>query len=186
MRRTEINNLYFNWIVDIIKNGAHGAAKRLSYKRLLHHLHEIEFYYLIPMDNNRLQDGIELRYRFGRENSIPPSEIATYLDVQTCSILEMMVALAVRCEEQFISRLDGKSRAGEWVWRMLESLGLRDMNDKNFDIWQVDSVIDRFLKREYRPDGAGGLFYIEGCTRDLRNVEIWYQLNWYLETYCQF
>ena len=36
--------------------------------------------------------------------------------------------------------------------------------------------------REYAPDGRGGLFTIRNCEEDLRKVEIWYQLCWYLDT----
>ena len=38
-----------------------------SYRRLFYKLHDTEFAYTIPMDGNRAEDGIELRYRFGRE-----------------------------------------------------------------------------------------------------------------------
>ena len=38
------------------------------------------------------------------------------------------------------------------------------------------------MNREYEPNGKGGLFTIRGCEEDLTEVEIWYQLNWYLNT----
>ena len=38
----------------------------------------------------------------------------------------------------------------------------------------------RFLERRYRRDGRGGLFYVKGCKKDLRSIEIWYQMNLYM------
>lgn len=35
--------------------------------KLLRHLHNIDFQYMLPMDGNRAEDGIDLRYRFGYE-----------------------------------------------------------------------------------------------------------------------
>ena len=72
------------------------------------------------------------------------------------------------------------NRTGQWFWGMIRNLGLSPMNDSNFDAEFVDDVIARFLNREYEPDGKGGLFTIKNCDHDLRTVEIWRQLSWYL------
>ena len=37
------------------------------------------------------------------------------------------------------------------------------------------------LNRDYGRDGKGGLFTIEHCRYDMRDIEIWYQANWYLD-----
>lgn len=73
-------------------------------------------------------------------------------------------------------------RAGQWFWGMVHSLGLSPMIDPKFDRQFVDDVITRFLNREYEPDGNGGLFTIRHCAHDLRTVEIWWQLSWYLDS----
>ena len=44
---------------------------------------------------------------------------------------------------------------------------------------EAEQVIFRFLDRNYQRDGSGGLFIVHGHG-DLRNVEIWYQMLWYL------
>lgn len=77
---------------------------------------------------------------------------------------------------------DVGDRTGQWFWGMIKNLGLGSMTDARFDEEYVESVIERFLNREYEPDGRGGLFRIRNCTEDLRNVEIWYQMCWYLDT----
>ena len=48
------------------------------------------------------------------------------------------------------------------------------------EVYAID-VIRRFLNRDYERDGKGGLFTIEHCRYDMRDIEIWYQANWYLD-----
>jgi hypothetical protein len=92
----------------------------------------------------------------------------------------MMVALAVRCEEWIMDDAAMGNRIGQWFWGMLNNLGLSSMNDSKFDRDYVDDAIARLLNREYEPDGRGGLFTVRNCDRDMRTVEIWCQLSWYL------
>jgi hypothetical protein len=144
------------------------------------HLHSVEFIFSIPMDVNRAKDGEDLRYRFGLDKGwtdIP-------LELQgPCSVLEMMVALSVRCEETIMDDPRIGDRTGQWFWGMISSLGLGSMMDNQFDKEYVDSVIHRFLKREYEPNGKGGLFTVKRCRYDLRSFEIWYQMCWYLDKF---
>ena len=66
---------------------------------------------------------------------------------------------------------------------MLESLDLASMDDDvGVDERYFDRVVDRFLAREYEPNGKGGLFILHNCPHDLRSVEIWYQAMWYLSS----
>ena len=57
------------------------------------------------------------------------------------------------------------------------------MTDDIYDRDLVKHKLDIFLHREYEPDGKGGLFYIRDCAEDLREVEIWAQLCWYLDKF---
>lgn len=181
MRERLVNRIYFNWLVDLISRNRY--SEEISYRKLLSHLHSIDFRYSILMDQNREEDGINLRYRFaltqGYENSI--DEILDILD-GPCSVLEMMVALALRCEETIMDDPEIGDRTRQWFWGMVVSLGLGSMYDSGFNDRYVDDVIERFLDRDYDPDGSGGLFTIKHCDRDLRTVEIWHQLCWYLNS----
>jgi len=131
------------------------------------------------MDENRAKDGNDLRYRYMYEHGIANLSPAFFM--QPCSVLEMMVALAIRMEEQIMSDSEYGDRTGEWFWNMLVSLGLDEMNNKNFDEEYTSHCVQRLLGREYEPDGHGGLFIVEDCAYDLREVEIWYQMAWYLD-----
>lgn len=179
MTQDELRSLYFDWMCDLVYDDRY--SKKLSYHKLLERLHEVDFEYTIAMDGNRAADGTDLRYRFAYENSYDSRMVAAYLDNRPCSILEMMIAIAIRCEERIMGDPDIGDRTGQWFWNMIVNLGLGSMTDAKFDDRYVDFVISRFLKRQYERNGKGGLFTVEHCTHDLRDVEIWYQMCWYLD-----
>ena len=104
-------------------------------------MHSVEFVYIIGMDGNRAEDGIDLRYRFGYERKHEGPMVATYLDDRPCSILEMMTALANRCEEHIMDDQDIGDRTGQWFWSMISNLGLGSMTDINFNRDYVDYVL---------------------------------------------
>lgn len=178
MNRDILTNEYFNWMYNLVHDEKY--CKRLSYRKLLSYLHDRDFIYILDMDGNRAEDGVDLRYRFAYENGYSMPMTASYLDDRQCSILEMMVALAIRCEDSIMDDSDIGNRTGLWFWNMIKSLGLYHMNDANFDKDAADKIIDKFLDREYEPNGNGGLFTIENCRYDLRSVDIWYQMMFYL------
>ena len=156
--RNNIRDEYFNWLYNFVCVGSLS-----QFGKLLSRLHEIDFRYSIRNDQNRASDGI------------------AYL-AGPCSVLEMLIALAIRCEESIMDDTVYGDRTTQWFWNMIVNLGLGGMVDQMFDIQEVDAVIERFLNREYEPDGRGGLFRVNNCEDDLREVEIWYQLCWYLDS----
>lgn len=170
----EIKERYFNWICSKVIRSGH------PYNKLMRRLHKIPFTYILQMDKNRMVDGYALRYRFGYENDIPDSVIVNALDQDDCSVLEMMVALCIRCEESIMDDPDIGNRTSEWFTNMIKTLGLGGMTDDKYDETYVNKRVDIFLHRRYESDGNGGLFRLKHCTDDLRNVQIWYQMNWYL------
>lgn len=175
MTRHELNNEYFQWMCQLVK-----WPRRSNYSTLLSYLHSVDFEYIIPMDGNRAEDGVELRYRFGYENDFDAPLIASYLDDRPCSVLEMMVALALRCEEHIADDPDIGNRTGLWFWEMVKNLGLMSMRDNTFDEDYAEDIVTRFLNRDFKRDGRGSLFTVQNCEYDLRTVEIWYQMCWYL------
>lgn len=180
MTEADLNDRYFHWMYQLVYDERY--CEGLSYYVLLKHLNGIDFCYGVAMDNNREEDGIDLRYRFGYENSYKRSMISAYLDNRPCSVLEMMAALAFRCEEHIMNDPAVGNRTGQWFWSMIKSLGLMGMDDDHFDEEYVNKAIHRFLNREYERNGTGGLFTIENSTRDMRTAEIYYQMCWYLNS----
>ena len=178
MNAQYVRNRYFEWLCGMILDYG-----RTEYTKLLTYLHSKEFRYSIVMDGNREADGIDLRYRFGDELQLHPALIATQLDTTPCSMLEMMVALANRCEESIMNEPDSESGPEKWFWIMIDNMGLSQMSNAAFDIQYTDNVIEKFLNRQYDRNGDGGLFIIDNCSHDIRNVEIWTQMCWYLDEY---
>lgn len=179
MTRSRLENEYFEWMCNKVYD--RNYCKNKSHRKLLEMLHTKEFFYILPMDSNRAEDGTSLRYRFAYEADYNYSDVSLYLDEFPCSVLEMMVALAIRCEEDFMNNPEEETTVGRWFWAMIVSLGLYSVTDENFDWKYVDETIDIFLNRRYNPNGKGGLFTVENPRRDMRKVEIWYQMNWYLD-----
>lgn len=178
MIRNELSDRYFEWMCQLVKDE---TKTEVSYRKLLYRMYETDFYYIVPMDENRESDGVDLRYRFGFECGVDNRRIASELDIRPCSVLEMMIALAIRCEESIMNDPEQGNRYYIWFWLMITNLGLLPMTDDKYNEKWVDTVIDIFLDREYEPNGSGGLFIVEG-RGDLRKVEIWYQMCWYLGT----
>lgn len=179
MTKNELNREYFEWMYQLVYNEQY--SRRLSYRKLLSHLHDVEFIYVIGMDSNRAEDGIDLRYRFGYEQQYESPMIATFLDDRFCSILEMLIALAMRCEEHIMDDPNVGNRTGQWFWNMIVNLGLGSMYDHHFSEKRVDDIIEAFVNRQYKRNGEGGLFTVKHCRNDLRSAEIWYQMCWYLD-----
>lgn len=175
--KERVNSDYFEWMYELVCDGRFG--RDISYRQLLSFLHDVEFVYFVPYDENRAADGISLRYNFCVANNC--LDLEEYL-TGPCSVLEMMLALAIRCEKTIMDDPMIGDRTGQWFWGMINNLGLSSMHDTNYNEWLVNDVITRFLNREYEPDGQGGLFRVRGWTRDMRTAEIWHQLMAYINT----
>jgi hypothetical protein len=181
MTRDQVNKEYFNWMCFL------ACPDNPEYYGLLEQLHATDFEYSLDMDGNRAEDGMELRYRFGEEYSYGMPVIAAYLDDRPCSVLEMMLALAIRCEEHIMDNPDMGDRTSCWFGEMIDNLGLYGMHGPNYDSEYVDHVLYIFLNREYERNGEGGLFTIRDPKRDMRTTDIWYQMCWYInENYWRY
>lgn len=177
--RNEINlwrSEYFHWMSEIVD-------KDMQFTKLLRALNETIFISKIPRDENRIADGIDLRRRFILDNGYYSHEelILDCLD-GPCSVLELMLALAFRCEENIMLDPDYGDRTSHWFWGMVTTLGLGGMFNDRFDERVFSKSMVTFMNRTYSPNGEGGLFKINDAPDDMRNVEIWTQLLWYLDT----
>ena len=168
---------YYIWLKNL---ASEWCSANGSYDCLLSYLYSRAFNSDIPTDSNRAADGLELRLRFAES-----TEEYTYRDVylyltQPCNMLEMMVALARRCEDYIMSDPDVGDRSGVWFWEMITSMHLDKMTDDIFDGNIAEEAVNTVLNHLYQPNGDGGLFTISDPNHDMRDAEIWYQMNWYL------
>lgn len=172
-----ISEEYFNWLSDIVTH----KSRKGRYKKLLNDLFFSEFYAKIAKDENRAIDGEGLRIRFAHAVGYNEFKIREAMDDRPCSVLEMIIALADRIEDQIMGEDELGDETYKWFWEMIDNLGLSYYTDDRYDEEAVDAIIDRFLQRKYNKDGRGGLFYIGQCKKDVRKIEIWYQMCWYLD-----
>lgn len=172
---------YYEWLCSKINDADFNTS---HYTKLLQRLYISEFTWSVEEDENRAVDGLCLRTDFASESGVDPFDVKLVIG-HPCSILEMMVALACRCENQIMEDLFVGPRFGRWFRVMITSLGLRYETDEYYDENYVDYILTSFLNREYNEDGDGGLFRIRESNVDMRQMEIWYQMNVYLRELLQ-
>lgn len=168
-----LDELYLKWLYKQVANVRLKNPSR-TYWFLLRQLYKKEFVWIIPNDDNRLEDGRDLRERFVEEEGLYDVD-PLWMDMG-CSMLELLVALA-RC-----LHFEEESRdVGEWFWELIHNLKLRVCTDKEpLQEKAIDKILDNVIWRTYRSNGNGGLFPLQHAKCDQRDVELWYQLNAYL------
>lgn len=164
---------YYQWLCDLVKVNQEDK----SYWILFKDLHRKEFYWTVPNDDNRGIDGKLLREKFMvEEDSLIPID-------GPCSMLEMIIGLALRMEDTMADPDEG-DRTVQWFWEMLDNAGLSKFtDDAYYDLFgqvYVDEILDKILGRTYKRNGKGGLFPLEMPSKNQRKVELWYQMSAYL------
>ena len=149
------------------------------YTLLLRQLFDRNYTWEMPLDGDRETWGLTLRDKFMDEMGA----LACGKENEPCSMLEMMVRLAINVEDQysFESDSDFYDHVSDWFWGMISSMGLYKNDDYAYDPRKTDISIDRVLNRGYRRDGKGGLFTLEVNEKhvDMRNTDIWHQAMLY-------
>lgn len=162
---------YFLYLTDTVN-------ERGRHSLLLSYLFDTKFIwsFKIPTDANRAKDGQLLRDRYANETG----DYILYCDkTEPCNVLEMMVALCVRIEEDIMAE-PGRERPEKWFWQMIRNLGLEKMTDYNFSEKKAGSILYGWMNRLYDFDGSGGAFPLSNPVKDQRLVSIWDQANSYL------
>lgn len=177
----DLKSHYYNWLLSLIFGDQVNEIKE-NYSYLFETLFLYDYNVTMEMDKNRADDGLYLRTRFSSENNIPIDYINCDL-IGPCSILELMVALSYRIEDTIMYDSDKGFRPYIWFYAMLQSLCLDEVTNINWNPNLVKYRIDIFNNREYDANGKGGLFTIEDHSIDLRYLEIWAQMNLYLNEY---
>lgn len=170
--RDIIEDEYYNWLIDFVELEDHS--------RLASQLYKIDFYSIVPNDENRAEDGKKLRMIFHAEN-----DYIDYgaLDDYPCSMLEMLIAISIRMEA-ILSDPDKDDRTVDWFWELLTNIGLDKFEDYRYEKLggdeEVNTIVENILERRYSRTGKGGLFPLNCVKKDQRKVELWYQMSTYL------
>lgn len=167
---SELEQRYYEWLVSRIP----GWCTR--YSILVRMLYETPFRVTLLMDENRVGDGLGMRARFVYEMNLGSAERDILKQQRPCSVLEVMLGLAQRFVEEYVTQYTDEDPIGPWFSLMIRSLGLICYDDQHFDLYGYDRILQLFLDRAYSPDGRGSLFYIPGVQMDMRQIEIWRQM----------
>lgn len=168
-----MDDSYFCWLIGLIGDD----YVQTNYQRLLWKLYTTDYIWELDYDENRAVDGLYLRREFEQQSGY----LATVDRNKQCSVLEMLIALARRAEEDIMHDPDYGDRSGTWFWTMLQNLGLDIYDDYHWFEKEVDKILDVFLHRRYEKNGFGGAFPVRKPNRDLRKTDLWWQMNAYLE-----
>jgi len=162
---------YLRWLAPQIRES---RADHRTYDQLLSILFEKEFVWLVPNDDNRVADGLDLRPEFCYAKRIPVSYSP---DLGPCSFLEVLIGLSRR-----LSFIAGGS-AQSWAWQLAANLKLDQMSDPLTPgrARRVEDILDRCIWRRYRHNGRGGFFPLMSTREDQTKVELWYQMSAYID-----
>lgn len=169
-----INEVYFTWLCDHV-NVAYGRPTDKTFHSLLGLLHGKEFIWIVPNDDNRLEDAMDLRHAFFNENRVTNSRDLLN-GVPPLSVLEVIIGLTER-----LSFLDGGDPK-DWAWRLIENLGLHKQCDPITPRREeyIEDKLETLIWRTYEQDGIGGFFPLAFPQEDQTKVEIWHQMSAYL------
>ena len=159
-----IGERYYEWLVSQV-NVTRSSKEFSGIFRWMYHQ---EFVWLVPNDDNRIGDAIDLRKEFwGVGRMIPQNGV---------SILEVIVALSRRAA--FV----GGGEAPDWAWIFIKNLGLNKFHDPltSRKETKIQEILETFVYRLYAPDGVGGLFPLLNPPLDQTKVELWYQMHAYI------
>lgn len=161
---------YEEWLLNEAK------FRKRGYKKLIDQLHTTPFKTCIKMDKNRAGDGLYLRRRFCEETGMNEHALDYY---DGCHILEMLIALAIRIDDEYIGNPANPSPDG-FFWKMIVNLGLESYTDRRYDEDEVFDILIKWMTRIFKKNGKGSIFPIKKPVEDQRKLQIWDQAMEYL------
>lgn len=180
----EVAHSYYEWMAYIInvdeQEGTDGFKK--SYWHLIRDLYRKEFYWTVDHDDNRVGDVSSLREAYMENIGY---DVIGLLD-HSVSVFEVLLSISYRIAHITDDLTDNSTaeHACEWFWHLVRNLDLWQYNDDEYvekgTHTKVLQIIDKLLDRTYEPDGCGGLFPLLHPDKDQRTVEIWYQMQAYI------
>lgn len=169
-----LDQLYFDWLCNQVYSVKTSSPSR-SYRNLFHILYTTEFVWLVPNDDNRIEDGKDLRREFLEDENIRVDGWDHEWINLGCSMLELLLGLSRRLS------FETDESENFWLFELLENIDLKQYNDRTpISLDDIIEILDRVIFRTYLPNGHGGLFPLKHPQCDQRDLELWYQLSAYI------
>jgi hypothetical protein len=155
---------YYEWLVSQIH-----IPNDNDYTELFDRMHNLEFVWIVPRDDDRAHDGTDLRWEF-------LDGASRKLMLQEATILEVLIGLSRRVAFQT------SQPANRWAWRLLKNLRLTKSNNPLTGAKgeKVEEILYNLVWRQYQPNGSGGFFPLKHTERDQTKINIWYQMHEYI------
>ena len=154
---------YFEWLIGFIDCEWYDPH---DFSKALWALMTTKFVVSIDKDQNRVEDALDLRKEF------IPWDMGFPV-----SILEIMVSMAKRIEDQIMQNTVEGNRTAIWFWDMMISLGMERQFDLVYNEDEVMKILHDFNNRKYEKDGTGSLFITRDRSKDMRKMELWFQMH---------
>lgn len=134
---------------------------------MLRRLHSKGFVWIVPNDDSRIVDALDLRREFWNGSPFPRRGV---------SVLEIVVALSRRLE------FNGGGERDVWAGQLLKNLGLDWMYDPitKKKERQIEEILEALIWRTYLSTGTGGFFPLMYAKEDQTKIDIWYQMSAYI------
>lgn len=171
-----LEDAYFEWLYGQI-GALRNRNPARSYWSLCRKLYSTRFEWFVPNDDNRVEDGKELRLEFLKSTRFELNDPHNLFRDLDCSMFEMLVALSR------LAAFESERDPLEWFWRFMHNLGLERYSDDHYRSRhdrEVEEVCRRINERTYSRNGDGGLFPLRHARQDQREIELWYQMSSYL------
>lgn len=141
-------------------------------------LHNMDYYWTenIPLDENRVGDGLYLRDIFLDQTYKTEKAIPYIFRDKNCSVLEMLAGFAIRIDNEYLGS-PSNPNADLIFDDMLDNLGIH-WRDENEGFIQM--AIQCWLDRKFAPNGHGSIFPLRNPTCDQRKIEMWSQMLAYI------
>lgn len=169
---------YYEWLLYRVCNS---DFQRNEYSMIFQDLASVEFRSSVERDDNLLEH-VKYYLREGFTDEAEEHGVNVTIDEDLpVSLLEVMVVLAVKAED-IMQSFDGVDYS-RWFWHMMKNSGLAFYTNYRYNKSGSMMTIRRILERKYEQNGRGGLFYIrriDTTKYDLTEIELWYQLMWYI------
>lgn len=159
---------YFDWLCRRIEI----PWVDKDYETLLSIMFSTEFVWVVGNDENRIADGRNLRIEYIRE-----IRASAFVGEAPVNFLEVLIGISQR-----IAFLVDQSPE-VWAWNLIRNLKLGGFSDplSGQEIRKVMDILEKVIWRGYNPDGSGGFFPLTRPKDDQRKVEIWDQMNAYIQ-----
>lgn len=173
---------YLCWLMNEGQIEAEGPE---GYLHLCEALQGIYFVSLVEFDENRVEEGKELREEWADSFCGDISALEGELIPYTCTALEMIIVMARR---MYFEMSDSQYEAGigKWVTELLENAGLaywrNDIfeTDPEYSQNRIRATVNSIIYRRYLYNGEGSFFPVSYSRTDVRKQELLVQMNNYL------